>query len=409
MANQPVTVTWVTNELGLRFMNSVKGIANFNRSYDDSYRVGGAKVGNTVQARIPTAPTVRRGSGWAPQGIVDRVKPITLSYQTGVDFAWSSVQATTEIDRIKDRYINPAADVLASDADALGLQDVYRAVWNAVGTPGTTPSATLTYLQAVVKILDGANDGSDLKAVLDTMAAATIANTASTLFNPREYISESTKRGRFDDKILGISEWFQDQNVPRHTTGAFTSSTPLVNGASQTGSSLVTDGWASGASTLRFGDVFTIANVFGVNPLSRVSTGRLQQFSVQADVSDSTGAMTISISPAIITSGVLQTVSAAPADNAAINVWSGTGTYAQAATASPQSFVFHRDFAAFVMADLVEPDGGAKADFIRSRDFGISIRLLRQYQMGSDENGSRLDMLFGAAPLQERLACRVVG
>ena len=410
MANQPVTPTWTVNELGLRFMNSVKGIANFNRSYDDSYRVGGAKVGNTVQARIPVAPTVRRGSAWAPQGIVDRVKPITLSYQTGTDFAWSSVQATTEIDRVRERYINPAADVLASDADALGMQDVYRAVWNAVGTPGTTPSTTLTYLQAVVKILDGANDGDDLKAVLDTLAAATIANTTSTLFNPSKYISESTKRGRLDEKILGISEWFQDQNVPRHTTGTFTASTPLTNGASQTGSSLVTDGWAAGASSLKFGDIFTIANVFSINPLSRVSTGRLQQFSVQADVSDSAGAMTITISPSIITSGVLQTVNAAPADNAAITVWSANpagGTLAT--TQSPQSFVFHRDFAAFVMADLVDPDGGVNASFVRSRDFGLSIRFLRQYQMGSDENGSRLDMLFGAAPLQERLACRVVG
>lgn len=410
MANAPVTPTWVTNETAQRFQNSVKGVANFNRSYDDSYRVGGAKVGYTVQARIPVAPTIRRGTGWAPQGIIDRTVPITLSYQTGVDFAWTSAQATQEIDRVRERYVNPAADVLASDADAQGMLDVYRAVFNSVGTPGTTPSATLTYLQAGGKITDLAAPQDGRVAVLDTLAMLTLANTSSTLFNPSPAISDNYRRGQFGRDQLGVGEWYQDQNIPRHTTGTFTASTPLTNGASQTGSSIITDGWAAGASSLKFGDIFTIANVFSINPLSRVSTGRLQQFSVQADISDTAGAMTISITPSIITSGPLQTVSVAPADNAAITVWSANpagGTLAT--TVSPQSLLFHPDFATFVMADLVDPDGGVNATFARSRDFGISIRFLRQYQMGTDENGSRLDILFGAAPLQPRLCSRIVG
>src|SRR5262245_17871255 len=106
MPNTLVTPSWVMNEMGARFINSVKGIANFNRSYDDAYRVGGAKVGYTVQARVPVAPTVRRGSGWSPQAATDSVKPITLTYQTGTDFAWTSAQATQEVDRVRERYIN---------------------------------------------------------------------------------------------------------------------------------------------------------------------------------------------------------------------------------------------------------------------------------------------------------------
>jgi hypothetical protein len=305
--------------------------------------------------------------------------------------------------------VNPAADAIASDADAQGMQDVYTAVWNAVGTPGTTPSTTLLYLQGVTKILDGANSDA-LCAVLDTLAMSTIANTSSTLFNPSATISENYRRGQFGRDQLGISEWYYDQNVPTHTTGTFTASTPLTNGAGQSGSTLITDGWAAGASSLKKGDTFTIANVFGVNGLSYVSTGRLQQFVVTADISDTAGAMTIAISPSIIATGPLQTVNALPADNAAITVWSANpagGTLAT--TASKQSLIFNENFAAFVMADLVDPVGGAKATFARSRDWGISIRFVQQYLIGSDQNGSRLDCLFGAAPLQPRLACRVVG
>jgi hypothetical protein len=410
MANTLVTPTWVTNETALRFMNSVKGVANFNRSYDDRYKAGGAKVGATVLARLPQQFTVRRGQAWAPQNLYDQTVPITLSYQTGVDFEWSSAQETLEVDRIRERYVNPAADTLASDADAQGMADVYQSVWNAVGTLGTTPSANLTYLQAKVKLLDGATPEDGLVAVLDPLAEATLVNANLTLFNPAQTISDAYKRGMFGRGSLGIGEWYRDQNVPRHTSGTFTASTPLVNSANQTGSSLVTNGWASGATSLKKGDIFTVAGVYSVNPLSKVSTGRLQQFVVTADISDTSGDMTISISPSIITSGALQTVSNSPAHQAVITVWSANpagGTLAT--TVSPQSLVFHPDFAAFVMADLTDPNGGAKATFARSRDWGISIRMVQQYDLTSDQNGCRLDILFGAAPLQPRLACRVVG
>lgn len=410
MANTLVTSTWVTNETALRFMNSVKGVANFNRSYDDQYRQAGAKVGATVLARLPQRYTVRRGQAWAPQNLYDQTMPITLSYQSGVDFEWSSAQETLEVDRIRERYVNPAADALASDADAQGMADVYYSVWNAVGTLGTTPSANLTYLQAKVKILDGAGPEDGIVAVIDPLAEATLVNANTTIFNPASAISEQYRKGRFGAGALGISEWFRDQNMPRHTSGTFTASTPLVNSASQTGSSLITNGWASGATSLKKGDIFTVAGVYSVNPLSKVSTGRLQQFVVTADISDTSGDMTISISPSIITSGAYQTVNASPAHQAAITVWSANpsaGTLST--TVSPQSLVFHPDFAAFVMADLSDPVGGAKATFARSRDWGISIRFVQQYAIDSDQNGNRMDILFGAAPLQPRLACRVVG
>lgn len=410
MANTLVTPTWVTNETAERFMNSVKGVANFNRSYDDSYMQAGARVGSTVLARLPQRYVVRRGQGWSPQALYDQTVPITLSYQTGVDFEWSSAQETTELGRIRERYINPAADTLASDADAQGMQDVYTSVWNAVGTLGTTPSANLTYLQAAVKILDGAGPDDRLVAVLDPEAAAQLVNTNLSLFNPQQTISQERRSGMIAQGDLGISEWYRDQNVPRHTSGTFTASTPLVNTASQTGSTLVTNGWASGATTLKKGDKFTVAGVYSVNPLSRVSTGRLQDFIVTADTSDSTGDMTIPISPSIITSGALQTVSASPANDAVITVWStNPAAGALSTTVSPQSLVFHPDFAAFVMADLARPVAGAKASFARSRDWGISIRFTQQWDITDDQNGNRLDILFGAAPLQPRLACRVVG
>jgi hypothetical protein len=238
---------------------------------------------------------------------------------------------------------------------------------------------------------------------------ATIANTASTLFNPQGYVSESTRDGAFSGKLLGLDAWYQDVNRPVHTTGTFSASTPIMASAGQTGSTISTTGWSS--ATLKKGDVFTIAAVYSVNPLSYTSTGRLQQFVVTADTTDSGGAMaTLPISPSIITSGQLQTVDAAPANAAALTVWAANpagGTLAT--TVSPQSLVYHPDAFAYVMADLFKPEAGATSEVVRSKALGFSIRMVEQYQIGTDQNPSRLDVLIGAATLQARLACRVMG
>lgn len=411
MANTLITPTWVTKEVARGYLNNLKFVANVNRSYSDEFRIDGAKVGQTINVRLPQRFNPTYGQALQVQPIYDQTVPLTLSDQINVGFGWSSAQATTEIDDIRTRYVVPAADALANAADVLCYTNVYLDIASSVGTPGTVPSATLTYLQAGVALTDQAAPMSGRKAMLEPMAMATIANTSSTLFNPSATISENYKNGMFGRSQLGIDEWYYDQNVQTRTTGTFTASTPLVNNAGQTGSSLVTDGWASGATTLKKGDRFTIGGVYTVNPLSYTATPRLQKFVVTADVSDTTGDMTIPISPAIITSGQLQTVSASPANNAVITVVGATsasgGTLATTVTA--QNMVFHPDAFAFVNADLTKPGGGAMSEFVRSKQFGISIRWVEQYQIGTDQNPSRFDILCGAGTLQQRLACVVEG
>lgn len=345
------------------------------------------------------------------QALFDQTVPITLTNQKNVGMSWSSAEETTDLDDIRQRYTKPMGETLANSADVLAFQAVYRDIYSAVGTPGTTPSATLTYLQAGVKLTDLAAPLGGRRAMLDQLAMATIANTSTALFNPSGTISNNYRTGMFAGNQLGVEEWWQDPNRPVHTTGTFTASTPLVNGAGQTGSTISTNGWASSAATLNKGDIFTIAGVNSVNPLSYQSTGRLQQFVVTATTTSSGVNMaTLPISPSIITSGALQTVDASPAANAVITVWAANpagGTLAT--TASPQSLVYHPDAFAFVMADLKKPGAGADSYTVRSKSLGLAVRVVEQYQIATDQNPSRGDILIGAATIQARLACRVVG
>lgn len=411
MANTLATPTWVTKEVARGFVNELKFAANVNRSYDDQYEQAGAKVGNTVNARLPQRFTVTDGQGLQLQSLYDQTVPITLTNQKNVAFGYSSAQATTELNDIRTRYVQPGAEALANAVDVLGFNTVVTDIYNSViGTIGTTPSTVSTYLQAGTKLTDTATPMSGRVAVLDPLAMQTIAGATATLFNPSAVISENYKSGMFGRNQLGIDEWYQDPNKFVLTTSTLASSTPQVNGASQTGASLITDGWAANA-TLKKGEVITLALVDSVNPLSYQDTGRLQQFVITANVTaDGSGNATIPISPSIITSGQLQTVTTSPADNAAIYL-NGTAstTYTQTATNSPQSLVYHPDAFALVMADLVKPGAGATATTVKSKALGFSIRMVEQYQIATDQNPSRLDILIGWATLQPRLACRVWG
>jgi hypothetical protein len=411
MANTLATPTWVTKEVARGYLNSIKFVANVNRTYDDQYVQAGAKVGYTVNARLPQRFTVTDGQALQLQNIYDQTVPITLTNQKNVAFGYSSAQATAELDSIRERYVSPAAEALANAADVLAYLNVYRDVYNAVGALGTTPAATLTYLQAGVKLTDLATPLDGRVAILDPLAMATIANAANVLFNPGAVISEAFKKGQFGRDTLGVAEWYQDQNRPSFTSGVFAASTPIVSNANQTGSTIATTGWNNGGTFLVKGDVLTIAGVYSVNPLSYASTGRLQQFVVTANTADAGGAIAaLPISPPIITSGQLQTVSNSPAANAIITVWAANpagGTLA--ATQSPQSMVYHPDAFAFVMADLIPPGAGARSTTVRSKEYGLAIRMVEQYQIATDQNPSRLDILIGAATLQARMACRVVG
>jgi hypothetical protein len=190
------------------------------------------------------------------------------------------------------------------------------------------------------------------------------------------------------------------QNVGRHVNGTFTG-TPLVNGANQTGSSLVTDGWGAN-SFLNVGDAFTIAGVYSVNPQTYVSTGNLMSFTVTAASVTAGGASTLSISPAIVTDGGYKNVTAAPADNAALTVVGASGV------GYNQAIAFHRDALMMASVDLPVPVGVERASYMRDPESGIGIRMVQQYDIRTDAFVTRFDVMIAWASLYPQLAVRII-
>ena len=360
----------------------------------------GAKIGTTLNVRKPPRYLGRVGQAIAIENATETSVPVVLNTQRGVDIQFSSQDLALSIDDFSDRFIKPAIASIANAIDADGMAQ-FTSVYQNVGTPGTVPNALLTYLNAGVKLSNSAAplDG-ERYVVVSPQMQATLVDALKGLFQAASAIAEQYRKGEMGE-TAGF-DFFMDQNVNTFTTGPQGGS-PQVNGSNQTGSSLLTKGWtAAAASRLVVGDTFTIATTNQVNPQSRQSTGQLQQFVVTANFSSAAdGTGTISISPPITPSGAFQTTDSTPADGSTITV-SGA-----ASTQTPQGLAFHRDWVTLACADLPLPGGVDMAARVADRQLGMSIRLVRAYNITTDQFPCRLDILYGWAPLRPELACRV--
>ena len=370
------------------------------RDLDDYYEVAGAKIGNVLNVRKPPRYVGRTGQALAIEDATETSVPVVLTTQRGVDIEFSSADLALSVDDFQDRFIKPAIANVANGVDSDGLL-LYQTVYNEIGTPGTTPTALLTYLQAGAALdNDGTPRDGERAVVMSPTMQAYLVDALKGLFQDSTDIARQYREGTMG-KTIGF-KFSMDQNVWAQVGGPL-GGAPVVHGANQTGASLITNGWtASAAARLNQGDTFTIASVYAVNPQSRRSTGSLQQFVVTANVSsDGSGNATIPIYPSIITSGAFQTVDSIPADGAAITPLSGANI------SSPQGLAFHKEAFVMACADLPLPDGVDKAARVRSKQLGISIRMIRAYDINTDRWPCRLDFLYGWAALYPEFACRI--
>ena len=394
MANQLLTIQMITNEALAVLVNELSFTRGVNRQYDDSFAVKGAKIGDTLNVRKPPRYIGRTGQAVSIEDSVETSVPVVLTTQRGVDMQFSSADYALRIDDFSDRFLKPAMANVANAIDFDGLTLASNATYNAVGTIGTAPTQKTVLQAGALLDINATPVGSNLRSmVIDPTTQVEVVNTLSTLFNNSGKISKQYDTGRMGVGVLGFN-WDMDQNVQIHTTGPL-GGTPLVNGAAQTGSTLVTDGWtAAAALRLNKGDRFTIAGVYTVNPQSRAITKNLQQFTVTANVSsDGTGAASIPISPAITPTGQFQNVSASPADNAAITV---LGTAGQQYTVN---IGHHRDAFTLACADLPLPKGVHEAARKSDPQTGLSVRMVTDYNVSTDQFITRLDILYGWAAL----------
>ncbi len=399
MANSILTIDMITRKSLEILENNLVITRNVNRQYDDSFAVAGAKIGSTLRIRLPDRALVTDGAALQVQDDNEQFTTLTVSTQKHIGVNFTSAELTMQLDDFAERVLKPRISQLASSIDA-DVANSYKYIGNTVGTPGTTPSTSLVLLQAQQKLNENAAVMSPRYATVNPAANAGLVEGMKGLFNPTDTISKQFKNGMMGTGVLGYDEINMSQSIKQHTTG-----TRIATG-NTTGAAVTTEG----ASTLTLtvgsgeliavGDVFTIADCYAVNPQTRESTGSLFQFVALAS-STSTTTATVTVAPMYSASNALATMLTLPATSKAV-VFVGA-----ASTQYPQNLVYHKDAITFATADLLLPQGVDMA--ARAVHNGISLRVVRQYDINNDRMPCRIDVLYGYSVMRPQMGVRLWG
>jgi hypothetical protein len=374
-----------------------------NRQYDDSFAVEGAKIGSTLRIRLPDRALVTDGAALQVQDDNEQFTTLTVASQKHIGVNFTSAELTMQLDDFAERVLKPRISQLASSIDA-DVANCFKTIGNSVGTPGTTPSTSLVLLQAQQKLNENAAVMSPRYATVNPAANAGLVEGMKGLFNPTDTISKQFRNGMMGTGVLGFDEINMSQSIKQFTTGsrdAAASTTVKTPGVTAEGASSIVLTQASVTTTIKAGDVFTIAACFAVNPQTRETTGSLFQFVALADATAVAGGWTVTVAPMYSATNALATMTALPATSAVVTF---LGT---ASTAYAQNLVYHKDAITFATADLLLPQGVDMA--ARANHNGISLRVVRQYDINNDRMPCRIDVLYGFSTIRPQMACRLWG
>ena len=410
MSNNLLTISKITNEALMVLENELTFTGQVDRNYDDQFAVVGAKIGSIVNVRRPGRFIGTTGPALVVEDFNETSVPVTLTTQFHVDTQFTTQDLALSLDMFSDRVLKPGIAAIANKMDRDGLVTAKNNTANIVGTAGTAPTGLITYLTAAAYLdSEGAPRDGRRSVVVEPFTSATIVDSLKGLFVPNEKISSQYTKGMMGRDSGGMN-WYMDQNVVSQTFGSYSSATLSCNVTTATGflssgwaySSNITIGATSAAATLNQGDTFTIAGVYAVNPQNRQSYGKLRNFVVQSTTAiGSGGTATVTVVPAVITAGQFQNVSVTSTGSQTVTPFNNTGV------TSPQNILMHRNAFTMACADLELPEGVHFAGRASDKELGLSLRVVRQYTINNDSIPTRIDVLYGWAPLYPELACRI--
>lgn len=364
-----------------RGLLTLRGKLVMPRIVNGDYSSEAAKKGELINVPIPTAAAVTdvTPSNTKP-ALVDKTPE---SVDIPLDQWKMSSFHLTDQDMLRidmDAHFMPMSTLSAIDAIAENINGyimgLYTQVPNWVGTAGSTPFSTdaAAAIAARKKLSSLKAPATERRMVLDLDAEANALGLAQ--------FADVSQVGERNVKIEGEIgrkygfDFFSDQQVPSHTTGA--AGTILTNGIQAIGATSITVDGITGTGIVA-GDAFTIA-------------GQSTQYTVTAATALGGGAQTLTISPKLsaqVADGIQLTFVASHAVNLA----------------------FHRDAFAFAMRPLAQTTQsmqmGSKILSLTDPATGITMRLevTRVHKAVTWE----FDVLYGGKLVRPELAVRVLG
>ena len=408
--NSFLDTNWVSMRVLWILQNATEIAKEFNTEWESDFGKS-FPVGSSVQVKLPQRWLITNGLGYQPQAINRLATTINLDQVFGIHFEWDSYEKLVKMERsqeeLEQQYLKPAAIQLAQAIDSRAALFAYQNASNVVGTLGTDATTITPFLQAERRLYEKAVPrGMEKMLALSPSLMQSYVGANVTQFNPTSEISRMYRTG-----ILGMAagwEWGRSNSLFQHTAGTAATGGVTVTGANQSGNQLTVTGTA--AQTIKQGDKFSIANVNGVNPVTRrAGTMGVQNFTALADLVLTGGSDTLNIAPAIYGPGSqYQNVDALPADTAAFTFWPGTTS--PSGKVGVVSLGLTKYAFALSGGKLEVPKAVERAEQTEDPDTGLAIRFVRAWDQRESKMTNRFDMCLGFGNLyQDNGAVAIAG
>jgi len=371
-----------------------------SRESDIAKELGGYKTGQSVKVKVPRSGAVYDGAtfaggGSAPDVVEDEVD-LTLDIHKHAAVTFTAKEILTDVTDWRERVLRPQISTLAATMEAEMILRAVRATSSVVGTPGTVPSTMKTFSQARAALNKQLAPADPRYCLMSSDVNVEMVDASKALFNPNAEIAKMFRSGLFAGMAQG-AEFYECQNLPTITNGNKVASV-VVSGGSQVGSSLLVGGVTSGDTFMK-GQVFTVAGVYDVHPLTGTAYNSLKQFVITADTTASTTTVSLSIYPAIDTSMPGKTASASPANSAAlVFVGAASTAYTQNLMFVPGAYT-----AAFKSPKVI---AGCEGYMFNAGGMALTVQTFGNGTTLTES--TRIDVLAGFASVRGNHGCRIV-
>lgn len=364
----------------------------------------GYAAGDTVYTSVPArfVPTSSFDITSSQEDILEDKVALTLDTisTVGVNLTSQELAHDMNLKSIVERVVKPAVSAIAQDVEQTFIASASDATYNHVGTPGSetfVPDTILSARALLNKNLTPIDGQRSL--LLNSEATREAVDARKGLFQSSSEIDKQYRNG-----MIGRADgfdWYETELLNLHTNGNDVTGVAVDDASTATGASTIhLDGFTANTGTIKKGQVFTIAGVNAVHPITKADMGYLKQFVCTADgTADANGDITVSISPTIYSGTSRQNVSALAADDAAV-VFVGS-----ASTGYNQNLAYHKGAFKIASAPLVMP---VNAEFAAQETVdGITVAIVRDFDILTRKMITRFDFLGGFAAIRPEWACRI--
>jgi hypothetical protein len=370
-------------------------LSNVDTRYASDFENKGINTGQSIEIVLPPRPNpwVEGREMEASATEHERVTLTVRQFNTGRVI--SDAELALSDKEFFEEVIRPDVNGGVREAEQRCLRDILsQASMANTASVGVRPASAAVWTETVAMARNMLipEQREQVCAMLDHITMGKLASNEATLFRPAELVDSAALKGRVKE-LGGVGKMYGSVNIQSHTNGNGNVVGVLVNGASQSGSALVCDA-ATFASTFTKGSQFFIGGspaVNAVDPEKKDVLSFPQIFTLTQDaVADGAGNVTLAFAPAIVLTGSLKNVSAAPQNNATVTfLGAASKRYRQNLLYSPESVAF----VGLPLPALKNRGGDVKVS--RHKNIPIRTVFFSDFKGGLDY--LRYDLFFGIA------------